>query len=67
MLHFLRAVLLPEPPDCERQAILEALLSVAETTGTATEEVRLLLRQKEALAEVLLTGRLRAAAGEGDL
>ena len=63
----LRAVLLPEPPACERQAILEVLLSVAETTGTATDEARLLLREKGALAEVLLTGRARMAAGGGDL
>ena len=55
----LRAVLLPEPPVGERQAILRVLSSVAETTASTIEEARLLLSEKEALAEVLMTGRVR--------
>ena len=55
----LRALIVPMPPVGERQAILRVLSSVAETTSTTMEEARLLLSEKEALAEVLMTGRVR--------
>lgn len=55
----LRAVLLPVPPVAEREAILRVLSSVTETAATTVEEAQGLLREKEALAEVLLTGRVR--------
>lgn len=55
----LRAVLLPVPPAAEREAILRVLSAVTETTAATIEEARLLLSEKEALADVLLTGRVR--------